>query len=177
MSAGQRVVYYVACSLDGFIATPDGGVDWLTEFGGDGGGYEEFFAGVGSLVLGRATFDQVIGWGWPYGDKPSAVLTSRPLPDEAPASTFAVSGDDLAGVVARLRASAPGAVWVVGGGKAAGAFLTAGLLDELELGVIPVLLGTGIELLPDTVGQRRLELLRAEGRPSGMVSILYRVST
>ncbi|HEX2044807.1 MAG TPA: dihydrofolate reductase family protein [Gaiellaceae bacterium] len=176
MSAGQRVVYYAACSVDGFIATQDGGVEWLSDFGGDDGGYEEFFAGVGSLVLGRATFDQVLGWGWPYGEKPSAVLTSRPLPDDAPASAFAVAGDDLAGVVARLRANAPGAVWVVGGGRAAGAFLAAGLLDELELGVIPVVLGAGIPLLPDGVGHRKLELVRAEGRPSGMVSVLYRVA-
>jgi dihydrofolate reductase len=177
VTAGQRVVYYAACSLDGFIATSDGGVDWLSDFGSDddGGGYEEFFAGVGSLVLGRATFDQVLGWGWPYGEKPAAVLTRRPLPEQAPASAFVVSGDELPDVVARLRASAPGDVWVVGGGEAAGAFLAAGLLEELELGVIPVLLGSGIPLLPESVGKRKLELVRAKGRPSGMVSVLYRV--
>jgi dihydrofolate reductase len=176
MSSARRVVYHAACSLDGFIATRDGGVEWLSEFEGDGA-YESFFAGVGSLVLGRTTFDQVLGWGWPYGDKPAAVLTSSPLPREAPESAFAASGDDLAGLVERLRGSAPGAVWIVGGGETAGAFLRASLLEELRLGVIPVLLGAGIPLLPaEGTSLQRLELLGAEGRRNGIVDLLYRVA-
>ncbi|MGH3015519.1 MAG: dihydrofolate reductase family protein, partial [Gaiellaceae bacterium] len=65
----QRVVYYAAATADGFIAAGDGGVEWLSDF-----------SSVGSLVMGRTTFDQVLGWGWPYGEKPAAILTSSPLP-------------------------------------------------------------------------------------------------
>jgi dihydrofolate reductase len=175
MPADQRVVYHAACSLDGYIATPDGGVEWLGEFGAADGGYDEFFAGIGSLVLGRRTFDQVLGWGWPYGSKPSAVLTTSPLPGDVPESVFASAGDDLPGLVERLRASAPGGVWIVGGGDTAGAFLRAGVLEELQLSVIPVLLGAGIPLFAEDAGGRRLELRGTETRPSGMVELLYRV--
>jgi dihydrofolate reductase len=177
MPSEQRVVYHAAASVDGFIATPDGGVEWLSGFSSKDGTYERFFAGVGSLVIGRTTFDQVLGWGWPYGDKPAAVLTSSPLPVEAPPTTFAVAGDDLAGVVERLRAAAPGALWIVGGGATAGAFLRAGLLDEIQLGVIPVLLGSGIPLFPrDGTPLHELELVEADACPSGIVDLLYRVA-
>jgi dihydrofolate reductase len=175
MPADQRVVYYAACSLDGFIATRDGGVEWLSGFGSADGGYDEFFAGIGSLVLGRKTFDQVLGWGWPYGSKPSAVLTTSPLPDDVPESVFASAGDNLPGLVERLRAKAPGGVWIVGGSETAGAFLRAGALEELQLAVIPIILGAGIPLVDENAGGRRLELRGTETRSNGMVELLYRV--
>jgi len=171
----QRVVYYVAATADGFIAAADGGVEWLSDFSGVGG-YDEFFAGVGSLVLGRTTFDQVLGWGWPYGDKPAAILTSTPLPAGAPPSAFAWEGSEAPGLVARLRAAAPGGVWVVGGGRTAGLFLAEGLLEEVELTVMPLLLGRGIPLWPEEgAGHHRLELLRARGHENGAVHLHYRV--
>jgi dihydrofolate reductase len=172
----QRVVYYAAATADGFIASADGGVAWLDDFSGVGG-YDKFFAGIGSLVIGRTTFDQVLGWGWPYGEKPAAILTSSALPDGAPESAFAWRGDDPTGLVARLRAEAPGGVWIVGGGKTAGLFLAAGLLEEVELTVMPLLLGRGIPLWPEEgAGQHRLELLRAQGHPNGAVLLHYSVS-
>lgn len=174
--ASQRVVYYVAASADGYIAAEDGGVDWLSEFSGVGG-YDDFFAAVGSLVLGRTTFDQVLGFGWPYGDKPSAVLTSSPLDEAAPAAAFPWAGDDPAALVERLRSEAPGDVWVVGGGRTAGLFLAEGVLEEVELTVLPVLLGAGIPLWPeDGLGVHRLELVEAGGSPSGAGHLHYRVS-
>lgn len=171
----QRVVYYAAATADGFIAAADGGVEWLSDFSGTGG-YDEFFAGIGSLVMGRRTFDQVLGWGWPYGEKPAAILTSTRLPGTAPASAFAWDGDDPAGLVERLRREAPGGVWIVGGGRTAGLFLAAGLLDEVELTVMPLILGRGIPLWPgEGTGHHRLELLRAHGHQNGAVHLHYRV--
>lgn len=171
----QRVVYYAAATADGFIAAADGGVEWLSDFSGTGG-YDEFFAGIGSLVMGRRTFDQVLGWGWPYGEKPAAILTSTRLPGTAPASAFAWDGGDPAGLVERLRREAPGGVWIVGGGRTAGLFLAAGLLDEVELTVMPLILGRGIPLWPgEGTGHHRLELLRAHGHQNGAVHLHYRV--
>lgn len=177
MSGQQRVVYYLACSMDSFIATPDGGVEWLSRFSGTEAGYDEFFAGVGSLVLGRTTFDQVLGWGWPYGEKPAAVLTTSPLPEEAPGSAFPWGGDDPAGLVDRLRAAAPGAVWIVGGGRTAEVFLRAGVLEEVELTVMPVLLGGGIPTWPgEETGKHAFELLRAAPLGNGAVQLHYRIA-
>jgi dihydrofolate reductase len=171
----QRVVYYAAATADGYIAAADGDVEWLSDFAGVGG-YDEFFAGVGSLVMGRTTFDQVLGWGWPYGEKPAAILTSTPLPATAPASAFAWDGSEAEGLVERLRGEAPGGVWVVGGGKTAGLFLAEGLLDEVELTVLPLLLGRGIPLWPEEgAGRHRLELVRALGHENGAAHLHYRL--
>lgn len=86
-------------------------------------------------------------------------------------------GDEAAGLAERLRGQAPGGVWVVGGGKTAGLFLAEGVLDEVELTVMPLLLGRGIPLWPEEgVGHHRLELLRARGHPNGAVHLHYRLS-
>lgn len=171
------MVYSAASSLDGFIADAGGGVEWLEGVPAGESRFAAFYAGVGSLVLGRRTFDQVLGFGWPYGEKPAAVLTSSGLPPDAPSSAFAVSGDDLTGVVALLRRRAEGDVWVVGGGATAGALLRAGLVEEVELGVMPILLGGGVPLLsPAGSARARLELLAAEGLANGIVWLRYRVT-
>lgn len=118
----------------------------------------------------------MLGWGWPYGAKPAAILTSSPLPASAPAPAFAWDGSEAAGLVDRLRGEAPGGVWVVGGAKTAGLFLAEGLLDEVELTVLPLLLGRGIPLWPEAgSGHHKPDLLRAHGHRSGAVHLRYRV--
>ena len=78
-----QLVYYVAASLDGYIARPDGAVDWLQaiEATGDDHGYEQFYQGIDGLLMGRATYDMVRGFGsaWPYAGKPCRVLARNPL--------------------------------------------------------------------------------------------------
>jgi dihydrofolate reductase len=74
-----RFAVFIAVSLDGFIARPDGGIDWLGPFHGKDHGYGPFFAGVDALVIGRGTYDAVVGFPeWPYGDKRLIVCTGRP---------------------------------------------------------------------------------------------------
>ena len=175
VAGNQRVVYYVAASVDGYIADADGGVGWLEEYKGHEFGYDKFYAGVGSTVVGRATFDQMLGWDAAEA-KPTAVVTSSPLDDRAPASAFAVGADDVVSAVERLRGAAPGDVWVVGGGMTAAACLNAGVLDEVELTVMPVVLGSGIPLLPpDAIGRHKLELVSSARHRSGAVQSLYTV--
>ena len=91
----MRVTYYVASSLDGYIADSDGGVGWLERVadGDEDYGYHAFFDGVDALVMGRATWDFVESAGtWPYGDLPARIFTHRPI--EAPSEHVrAVSGD------------------------------------------------------------------------------------
>ena len=75
---GGKITLYIAISVDGFVATEDGGVEWLDEFKGDvedgdiGGSYEDFFAGIDCLVMGSRTYEQVLTFGdWPYAETPS----------------------------------------------------------------------------------------------------------
>ena len=81
----MKASVFIATSLDGFIARSDGGLDWLPDGGGEPHGYNEFMATVDALVIGRKTFETVLGFPeWPYGSKPVIVLSSSPATLEAP---------------------------------------------------------------------------------------------
>ena len=159
----KRVQYYCAATLDGYIADANDGLDWLTGFEGsyagdeaepgpmsDGGSYESFYAEVGALVSGSATYEFVLehmseDGAWPYAGKPYWVLSSRdlPTPSDQVADVRIVRGE-VPELIDEMLASAAGDnLWVVGGGNVASQFAAAGLLDELHLTVVPVVLGGG----------------------------------
>jgi dihydrofolate reductase len=170
-----RTVYYAAMSVDGFIASPDGKVDFLDSFHAADFGYGEFFARVGAVVLGRATFEQSLTFGaWPYSGRLGLVVTSRPIRDP-PAQVRAVTAAELPAALEELRAAARGDVWIVGGGKTAQACLDAGLVDELELYLVPRLLGNGVPLLSGPAGLAPLRLAEARAFPNGVLKARYEV--
>lgn len=172
----STVVLYAAISLDGCLAEADGGVDFLGELGGGGNStYEEFYASVGSLVMGRTSFDQALEFGWVYEGKPTAVLTHRPLPEQTPEGVFAAGESDLEAILERLRAAADGRIWLFGGGDVARQFMAAGLLDELDLFVTPHVLGDGIPLWGPGSGYHRVALVSSEHLGQGMVRLRYEI--
>jgi dihydrofolate reductase len=183
-----RVVYYCATSLDGYIAEADDTIDWLTgytgSYRGEGarpleGSYEEFFAGVGALVSGSATYAFVqrhveAGGEWPYPNTPWWVLSSRgrAVPDGDGVDVRFRAGpvSDLYG---ELAASAGAdALWVVGGGNVASQFADAGLLDELRIHLVPVVLAGGKPLFERTLA-RPMQLEAVQPRDNGMVELRY----
>ena len=147
-----KIQYYVASTLDGFIADEHDDLSWLLQFGMDdfSDGYDRFFADVGALVLGATTYEWVLreGGGWPYGALPTWVLTHRDLEAADGADIRFASGP--VGPIADAAVAAAGDrnVWVVGGGPVAAQFLGAGRLDELLITYMPVALGAGRPLLP-----------------------------
>lgn len=174
MPDAPMITVYIATSLDGFIATPDGGVDWLSPYRGDYG-YDHFVASVHTLVLGRATYDQVRGYGnWPYGGKRVVVLTSRPLDEGAPAGVEAWS-DGVEALGATLRAL-PSDVWIVGGAQVMRGLLDLGFIDRLDLFVMPELLGDGIALFERSPVRAKARLETAEPYPDGVVRLTYAVA-
>ena len=179
MSAGT-ITLYIAASVDGYIATEDGGVEWLEEFQGetededDVEGYEAFFADVDCLVMGAKTYEQVLSFGeWPYEDRPTYVLAHEERPRAA--ETIEFVDDDVATLAARLREQYDH-VWLVGGARVARAFLRADGIDELRLSVVPLLLGSGIPLFGRD-GRRRLRLLGTTTYDTGIVELHYGVRT
>ncbi|MBH0239300.1 dihydrofolate reductase family protein [Methylobrevis albus] len=174
MTSDYRCIYYLAVSLDGFIAAPDGGLDWLLQFPADGADYDGFYCGIGSLVMGRATFDWVREHGeWSYGDKLTAVVTNRPI-DAAPGAAFPVAGTPAEILAALAARGAPGPVWIVGGADVAGQFLDAGLIDEIDLQYAPVAIGAGIPVFAGrTLPPLELQWTRAFA--TGFVEARYRV--
>ncbi len=154
-----RTIYYVAASLDGFIADPDGGLEWLFQFNDTPGvteHYERFLEGVGALAMGASTYEFFLGEAkgtWPYANRPTWVFTHRSLPS-LPGADLRFTTADVREVHRELVEAAGGKnVWMMGGGKLAAQFAEHGLLDELRLTVVPVFLGKGIPLLPMAISQ------------------------
>jgi len=169
----NKVVLYVAMSLDGYIARTDGSVDWLFDVEGDGGdnGYGEFYRTVGTVVMGRLTYDEVLKLSeeFLYADKPCYVL-SRTEQSPAPYVTF--TNEALDTLIPRLKADSEGDVWLVGGGQLVAAFLEAGLLDELYITVTPKILGEGIPLFPQGTVPSAFRLKHIE-QMGQFVSLIY----
>jgi len=147
-----RIVGYIACSLDGFIATPDENLDWLMqqpelELGEYD--YRLFIKRIRTVVMGRATYDWLerSSAPWEYGDQRVIVVTSRPIANpKGPLETRS----DIEALIAELRRLADGDVWMLGGGQLQMAFMERGALDEIEIYVISEIIGGGIPLFPPT---------------------------
>jgi dihydrofolate reductase len=172
----MRVRYYLAVSLDGALATRDGGVGWLDEFSSEEAGTAEFMNEIEGLVVGRATLDVSLKLGpWYFGERPTVVLTHRPLPPEAPAVCEALAGTPAEALAALAARGVRGDVWLLGGGQVAAAFLEAGLLDTVEVAIAPVLLGGGIPMVGSLPAWQGLELASCRTLPNGMILASYRV--
>jgi dihydrofolate reductase len=172
-----RIRGYIASSLDGYIATDDDGVDWLTPYDTADFGefaYEPFIATIRTLVMGRRTYDFIARHpsGWPYGDRRAYVVTSRPL-GEAPATVNAWT-EGVDALVAQLRRLDDGDVWLVGGGLLQNAFIARGALDELDLFVVPEMIGSGIRLFPEPGPVKQPQLVSATALDRGCVHMRYR---
>jgi dihydrofolate reductase len=171
----MEIVYYVAMSLDGYIATPDGGVAWLAliENSGVDHGYADFYASVDAVLLGRRTYEQILGFGaWPYPGKPCWVFSQRAL--AAPPPTVTVTARTPAALASDLRAKNFRRVWLVGGAMLAAAFRAERLISEYIIGVIPTILGAGIPLFGANGATEQLQLVDCKPFASGMVLLHYR---
>jgi len=138
---------FVGTSLDGYIARPNGALDFLPANGGEPHGYEEFIATVDALVIGRRTFEAVLAFDtWPYDGKPVFVLSSRPLAAAAPAGAIVerLSGPPV-DIMSRLAGRGFRHIYV-DGGITIQRFLRAGLIERLIVTRVPVLIGAGIPL-------------------------------
>jgi dihydrofolate reductase len=165
---------FIAVSLDGFIARSDGSIDWLAlvEREGEDYGYRNFLASVDTLVVGRSTYNLALGFEpWPYAGKRCVVLTHAPPAPRHDEEFYSGSPRELC---AKLAAQGARRVYV-DGGAVIQQFLTANLITDLTLSVIPVLLGEGIRLFGTTAGDLPLELLASHRFDSGLVQLKYRV--
>ena len=168
---------FIAASLDGYIARPDGGLDWLdaVQTPGEDYGYHAFFDSIDALLLGSGTYETVRGFPeWPFGDKPCYVATSQER--RAVHHEVFVRGNPVA--LARQLADRGHSRVYLDGGRLIRAFLATGLVTELILSVIPVLLGSGIPLFREiskepAYGEHVLKLVGAQAYPTGLVQLRY----
>lgn len=169
---------FVGVSVDGFIARPDGGLDFLPQGGGEEHGYEAFFASVDALVIGRGTYETVLAFdAWPYGRKPVIVLSGRPIdPPRAPDAVVERMAGPPAEVVAALAARGFLHLYV-DGGVTIQRFLRAGLIQRLVITRVPVLIGAGIPLFGPLEADIRLHHVATRQHPSGLVTSEYTIDS
>ncbi|BCA56944.1 Bifunctional deaminase-reductase domain protein [Nitrospira sp. KM1] len=172
---------FVGVSLDGFIARPNGDLDWLMgEGGGDSEehGYNEFIAGIDAIVMGRKTFEKVLAFDkWYYGNKRVVVLSHQSL-DLSTARSLGGVVETMAGtpgdIVSKLVASDAPRLYV-DGGITIQHFLRAGLIQRVIISRLPVLIGEGVPLFGSVPRDIRFHHVMTRTFPGGMVQSEYRI--
>jgi dihydrofolate reductase len=171
LTAG-KVIYSVAASIDGFIASPDGSFDWLLPYPPDADFTDSFLSHIGGVLMGRVCLELELGMGGEvYPDKRVAVMTHRAV-EPQPANVACFAGDMRPALdwLSDDRRD----IWLFGGGDVAGQALAADVIDELHLAIVPVTLGKGRPLF-DKVGfaVEQWELLEGRASPAGYFMLTY----
>jgi dihydrofolate reductase len=172
----MRVSVFCGTSVDGFLARPDGTLDFLPPGGGEPHGYDEFIATVDAIVIGRKTFETVLAMeSWPYENKRVVVLSSRKLDLSAARGAVEQMSGSPAEIVDQLAASGAHHLYV-DGGITIQEFLRAGLVQRLVITRVPVLIGEGIPLFGTVPHDIRLRHVATRHYPSGLVQSEYQVA-
>ena len=173
----MRQSVFCGVSVDGFLARPNGALDFLDAGGQEPHGYEEFFSNVDVMVIGRKTYEVVLGFGgWAYGTKPVVVLSSQPIDFSSIKDGVVeqMSGEP-AEIVERLKARGFQHAYI-DGGITIQRFLAAGLVHRLIITRVPILIGVGIPLfgsLPQDISLRHIATRSYKG---GLVQTEYEIS-
>lgn len=188
-SGSMKVSVYIATSLDGFIARPDGSLDWLPGAGEEDGtetavaetarsedyGWDAFWSSVDCLIQGRKTFEKVLSFGaWPYAGKRVLVLSRNPdyaIPDTVAGQAETARGD-LSALLAELAAQGVRRVYV-DGGQTIQAFLRQGLITDMTITCIPILIGQGIPLFGPLEADIPLAHVLTNTYANGFVQSVY----
>ena len=172
-----RILGYIATSLDGMIISQDNDLEWLYKYDDMDLGehdYRTFLKGVRTVVMGRRTYDFIAEElsPWAYAEQRVIVVTSQPIDD--PKGSLVVRSD-VDALIMELRELNDGDVWMLGGGQLQMAFMERGALDEIEIFVIPEILGGGRPLFPLTGFRASPTLVSAEAMDKGCVRLHYRM--
>jgi dihydrofolate reductase len=177
MTQKRKIIVHIATSADGYIARPDGNLDWLTSRPAPKGfyGMPEFTRSVDAKLLGRKTFDLSVAMGAPFSAHDKHYVFSRqPPPKSAPAGVEFVS-QSIGAFAERLRDQPGKNIWLMGGGALIASFLDEGEIDEFIISVIPTFIGEGIPLIAP--GHREVPLRLHSVKPfaDGVVQLYYAV--
>lgn len=183
MKTKRKIIVYIATSADGYIARPDGDVEWLNrrprtvDYG-----MREFYPAIDTILWGRKTYDWALSYYKARGkteglfdtNLANYVFSRKPPKRAAPGVTFV--SEPIETFARRLRATPGKQIWLMGGGELIASFLDAGEIDELDIHVIPVLIGEGIPLVAPRHRDVPLRLLSSKKYPDGVVRLRYEVA-
>lgn len=175
-AVGSTITLHVVASLDGFIANKDNTVSWMDSPAdaypkGVADDAFELSQPIDCYVLGSRTYEHALELGWPYGDTPTVVVTSRVL--QRNRETIEFYSGDLSQLVSETLAPRYKNIWLVGGAVLGQSFLKLGLVDEIRLMIAPVTLGDGLHLFGSGGMEQRWKLKNVLGYKSGFVELAY----
>jgi dihydrofolate reductase len=177
MAKRRNVIVHIATSADGYIARPDGDLEWLTSRPAPEGfyGMDAFMRSIDTKLLGRKTYEVSLRLGAKFDRKSRHIVFSRqaPLADAPPGVEF-VNGA-IGPFVSRLREQPGKDIWLMGGGDLIASFLDEHAIDEFVISVAPVFIGDGIPLIARRHRHVPLELHSVERFDDGLVQLHYRV--
>ena len=165
----RKVILFIASSLDGYIAREDGGIDWL--FSDADYGYSEFYGSIDTVIVGRKTYDQSLGFDEdPYKGKKAYVFTHDKHASDGRADFVS---SDIADFVKKLKRMKGKDIWLVGGSDIVSILFNAGLVDRIILSIHPAVLGRGIPLFKGLTWEMQMKLAKTISYPSGLVQLHY----
>ncbi|MFN6944281.1 MAG: dihydrofolate reductase family protein [Cytophagaceae bacterium] len=172
----RKLILYISCSLDGYIAKPNDDLGFLSivQKEGEDYGYNDFVATVDTVIVGRKTYDWVVGQGYefPHTDKDSYIITRKERPKEGNLTFY---NGNLKTLVTTLKAESGKNIFCDGGAEIVNQLLTEKLFDELILSIVPILVGEGTRLFKNGRPEQELELISTKSFESGLVQLHYKM--
>lgn len=178
-AARRKIIVHIATSADGYIARPNGDIEWLTDRPAPEGfyGIPEFERSIDTKLFGRKTYDTSVTMGASFGGKTQNFVFSRqPAPPVVPSGVEFVT-EPIRSFADRLRQGSGKNIWMMGGGEIIASFLDAGAIDEFIISVVPVFIGDGLPLIARRHRQIPLSLQSVTPFPDGVVQVHYHVSS
>ena len=177
MTSQRKVILYIACSLDGYIAKPNDDLSFLSivQKEGEDYGYADFIKTIDTVILGRKTYDWVMTQvsEFPHADKITYVITRTPKPTIGRTIFYS---DDLQDLVLHLKNESGKNIFIDGGAEVVNKLLKHNLIDELIISIIPILVGNGTKLFKDERPEQELELVSCRPFSKGLVQLHYKRS-
>jgi dihydrofolate reductase len=177
MANRRKVIVHIATSADGYIARPDGDLEWLTCRPAPAGfyGMNAFMRSIDTKVLGRKTYEVSLRIGAKFDSKERMIVFSRHVPPAGVPSGVEFVREAIGPFVSRLRAQPGKDIWLMGGGELIASFLDEDAIDEFVISVAPLFIGDGIPLIARRHRHVPLELHSLERFEDGLVQLHYRV--
>ena len=169
-----KVILYIAVSVDGYIARPNGDVDWLHKFENqqEDYGYTSFFESIDALFIGRKTYEQILTFGdWPYSPKPSWIFSHRKFETINPGISRTSQPPEL--LLRKFDKEGLKRIWLVGGANLIDYFIQKNLISDYILSIMPIILGRGISLFAEQQFERKLKITATKNYLNGVVQVHY----
>ena len=174
----RKIKLYIAASIDGYIAGPDGELDWLSDYPITpelNYGYEDFFESIDTVIMGGRTYRDILNMDvvYPYKNKISYIITRNTI--NSTKENIIYITNNIEDNISELKKEEGKDIWLVGGGEIVSLFLNQNWIDEMIITYIPILLGEGIRLFPNKAKESKWSLIQSQAFINGVVQTRYQV--